>query len=87
MKGQAPAYWVEAKTLVTGLFDGDSDESTLLQLAACNQIELHATSGTSDARASAPSQVDARYRGVTAIDAEYTGSAVRSRRRWIHRVG
>ena len=46
MKGQAPAYWVEAKTLVTGLFDGDSDESTLLQLAACNQIELHATSGT-----------------------------------------
>ena len=46
MKGQAPAYWVDARTLVTGLFDEDSEESTLLQLAACNQIELHATSGT-----------------------------------------
>ena len=34
MKGQAPAYWVEAETLVTGLFDEASDESTLLQLAA-----------------------------------------------------
>ena len=46
MKGQAPAYWVEAKTLVLGLFDEDSDESSLLQLAACNRIELHATSST-----------------------------------------
>jgi hypothetical protein len=32
--------------MVTGLFDEDSEDSTLLQLAACNQIELHATSGT-----------------------------------------
>ena len=50
-------------------------------------LPVHASSGTSDARVSAPIQADARCRGLTAIDAEYTGSAVRSRRRWIHRVG
>ncbi len=46
MKGQAPAYWVKANTLVRGLFDVESDEHTLLQLAACNTIELHATKKT-----------------------------------------
>ena len=46
MKGQAPAYWVGADTLVRGLFDDDSDEYLLLQLAACNVVELHATSKT-----------------------------------------
>jgi hypothetical protein len=46
MKGQAPAYWVNAGQLVRGLFDEGSDEQTLLQLAACNVVELHATSKT-----------------------------------------
>lgn len=46
MKGQAPAYWVTAETLVKGLFSPRSDENTLLKLAACNTIELHATKKT-----------------------------------------
>jgi len=46
VKGQAPAYWIDADQLVRGLFDEGSDEQVLLQLAACNVVELHATSKT-----------------------------------------
>ena len=42
MKGQAPSYWITAENLVRGLFDDMSDEHTLLKLASCNIIELHA---------------------------------------------
>tara|TARA_A100001037_G_scaffold285795_1_gene293485 strand:+ start:2092 stop:2343 length:252 start_codon:yes stop_codon:yes gene_type:complete len=46
MKGQAPAYWFDATSLVRGLFDSKSDEHSLLQLSSCNVIELHATKKT-----------------------------------------
>jgi len=42
MKGQAPSYWITPGTLIRGLFEEGSDEQTLLSLAACNTIELHA---------------------------------------------
>ncbi len=42
MKGQAPSYWITPETLVRGLFEDGSDELILLNLAACNAIELHA---------------------------------------------
>lgn len=43
MKGQAPAFWIGAETLVKGLFDKGGEEATLLALAAANEIELHAS--------------------------------------------
>ena len=46
VKGQAPSYWIKADTIVKGLFSDSSDENKLLQLAACNTIELHATKKT-----------------------------------------
>ena len=42
MKGQAPAYSVDAPTLFRGLMDGGSNARILLDLAAANHIELHA---------------------------------------------
>ncbi|MDP6845301.1 MAG: hypothetical protein QF722_07130 [Candidatus Thalassarchaeaceae archaeon] len=44
MKGQAPAYSVDAATLFRGLMDGGSNSRILLDLAAANEIELHASS-------------------------------------------
>ncbi|MDP6899537.1 MAG: hypothetical protein QGF94_01730 [Candidatus Thalassarchaeaceae archaeon] len=44
MKGQATSYTVSAATLFRGLMDGGSSSRILLDLAAANQIELHATS-------------------------------------------
>ena len=46
MKGQAPSYWITADNLVRGLFDETSDAHTLLKLASCNVIELHADNKT-----------------------------------------
>ena len=46
MKGQPPAYSVDAPTLFRGLMEGGSNARILLDLAAANQIELHA--GASD---------------------------------------
>ena len=42
MKGQPTAYSVDAPTLFRGLMDGGSNARILLDLAAANQIELHA---------------------------------------------
>ncbi|MBN17579.1 MAG: hypothetical protein CMB37_05425 [Euryarchaeota archaeon] len=42
MKGQAPTYTVDAATLFRGLMDGGSNARILLDLAAANEIELHA---------------------------------------------
>lgn len=44
LKGQSPAYTVSAATLFRGLMDGGSNSRVLLDLAAANDIELHATS-------------------------------------------
>jgi aconitase B len=44
LKGQAPAYSVNAATLFLGLMDGGSNARILLDLAAANKIELHAQS-------------------------------------------
>ena len=44
LKGQAPAYSVNATTLFLGLMDGGSNARILLDLAAANKIELHAQS-------------------------------------------
>jgi len=44
LKGQAPAYSVDASTLFLGLMDGGSNARILLDLAAANKIELHAQS-------------------------------------------
>lgn len=46
LKGQPPAYSVDAPTLFRGLMDGGSNARILLDLAAANEIELHA--GASD---------------------------------------
>lgn len=43
MKGQAPSYWIDANTLVKGLFIQNSDQRIILDMAACNIVELHAT--------------------------------------------
>ena len=43
---QKPAtYEFEAEHLIRALFDADSDEAAILELAAMNKVELHA-SGT-----------------------------------------
>ena len=42
LKGQPPAYSVAAPTRVRCLMDGGSNASILLDLAATNEIELHA---------------------------------------------
>jgi hypothetical protein len=42
LKGQPPAYTVNASTLFLGLMDGGSNARILLDLAAANEIELHA---------------------------------------------
>ena len=42
LKGQPPAYSVNAPTLFRGLMDGGSNARILLDLAAANEIELHA---------------------------------------------
>jgi len=44
MKGQAPSFSVDAVTLFRGLMDGGSNSRILLDLAAANIVELHATS-------------------------------------------
>ncbi len=44
LKGQPPAYSVDAPTLFLGLMDGGSNARILLDLAAANEIELHAQS-------------------------------------------
>ena len=44
MKGQSPAFSVNAATLFRGLMDGGSNSRILLDLAAANEVELHATS-------------------------------------------
>jgi len=44
LKGQPPAYSVDAPTLFRGLMDGGSNARILLDLAAANEIELHAES-------------------------------------------
>jgi len=46
MKGAAPAHQVDAATIVRGLLDPSSDAGMLLDLAACNEIELHADRAT-----------------------------------------
>ena len=45
MKGQSPPFSVDAATLFRGLMDGGSNSRVLLDLAAANIVELHATSG------------------------------------------
>jgi len=45
MKGQSPSFSVDAATLFRGLMDGGSNSRILLDLAAANIVELHATSG------------------------------------------
>ena len=45
LKGQPPAYSVDAPTLFRGLMDGGSNARILLDLAAANEIELHAEAG------------------------------------------
>lgn len=40
-----PTYEFESEHLIRALFDADSDEAVLLELAAMNKVELHA-SGT-----------------------------------------
>ena len=42
MKGHPPAYSITAPTLFRGLMDGGSNARILLDLAAANEIELHA---------------------------------------------
>ncbi len=37
-----PTYKFDAEQLIRALFDADSDESVLLELAAMNRVELHA---------------------------------------------
>lgn len=36
-------YRVDAETIIRGLFDADSEESLMLELAACNKFQLIAT--------------------------------------------
>ena len=42
LKGQPPTYSVNAQTLFLGLMDCGSNARILLDLAAANEIELHA---------------------------------------------
>jgi hypothetical protein len=44
LRGQPPTYSVNAATLFRGLMDGGSNARILLDLAASNEIELHAGS-------------------------------------------
>lgn len=37
-----PTFQIDAEQLIRALFDSDSDESVLLELAAMNRVELHA---------------------------------------------
>ncbi len=46
MKGRAIGYTVDAATIVRGMLDGGSNARILLDLAASNQIELHADGNT-----------------------------------------
>ena len=44
MRGQPRVVEINGMTILRGLFFPDSDEETLLHLAACEKIELHSTS-------------------------------------------
>ncbi len=43
MLGQPPVYRVDAALVLRGLLDPDSEARTVLDLAACNMIEVEAT--------------------------------------------
>jgi hypothetical protein len=45
MRGQPTVYRVDAALVLRGLLDPDSEARTVLDLAACNMIEAHASSG------------------------------------------
>ena len=45
VKGQPPAYNIDSAGIVEGLFNSQSGPATLLNLAASNEIELHAQGG------------------------------------------